>query len=271
MKTLQIKTAQNVNINFTMANAGQRLLAFLSDNVVKFAYVYVVFYVFDFQAVEKVFSGDSWTIQAIAILVLLPVTFYTLYSEILLDGQTLGKKLLKIKVINEDGFKPSVTDYLMRWFLRIVDFNLFILLAVYVYSSSNGRNNEFLMTLLFILGKLVGLLLIVFTDKNQRFGDIIANTVVVYLKDEAKFSDTILENLTETYKPTYANVIKLSDNDVRIIKDTFKSAKKFSDYKTLIKLRSKIIEVTGIISKHKSDTDFIDTVLKDYNYYTQKM
>ncbi|WP_439129468.1 RDD family protein [Polaribacter sp.] len=270
MKTLQIKTAQNVNISFTVANAGQRLLAFLSDNVIKFAYLYFVMYVFDFQAIEKVFSGDNWTIQAISILVLLPVTFYTLYSEILMDGQTLGKKLLKIKVINEDGFKPAVTDYIIRWFLRIVDFNLFILLAVYVYAD-NSRNSELLMVLLFIVGKLVGLLLIVFTDKNQRFGDIIANTVVVYLKDEAKFSDTILEDLTATYKPTYPNVIQLSDNDIRIIKDTFKSAKKYNDYKTLIKLRTKIIEVTGIVSKHKSDSDFIATVLKDYNFYTQKM
>lgn len=270
MKTLQIKTAQNVNINFTVANVGQRLLAFGADNVLKFAYLYFVYYVFDFQAVEKVFSDDNWTVRAISVLVLVPVTFYSLYSEILLDGQTLGKMLLKIKVINEDGFKPSITDYVMRWFLRIIDFNLFILLAVYIYSVGL-QNEDFLMGLCFIVGKIVGLLLIVFTDKNQRFGDIIANTIVVYLKDEAKFSDTILMDLADKYVPMYPNVIKLSDNDARIIKDTYISARKFKDYKTLIKLRSKIIEVTGITSQHKSDSEFIDTVLKDYNYYTQRM
>ena len=113
--------------------------------------------------------------------------------------------------------------------------------------------------------------MIVFTNKNQRFGDIIANTVVIYLKDEVKFSDTILENISTKYVPTYPNVIKLTDNDARIIKETFKNAGKFNDYKTLIKLRSKIIEVTGIVSKHKSDKEFIDTVLKDYNFYTQNM
>lgn len=270
MKTLQIKTAQNVNINFAVANAGQRLLAFVIDNIVKFSYLFFIYYVFDFQAVERLYAGDNWTIKAVSILVLIPVTFYSLYSEILLDGQTLGKKLFHIKVISEDGFKPGVTDYVIRWFLRIVDFNLFLLLAVYIYSENN-TNNEFLIGLIFFFGKIVGLLLIVFTKKNQRFGDIIANTIVIDLKDEAKFSDTILENLVAAYKPTYANVIQLSDNDVRIIKDTYKSARKFNDYKTLIKLRSKIIEVTGIVSKHKSDSDFIATVLKDYNYYTQKM
>ncbi|WP_299667197.1 RDD family protein [uncultured Polaribacter sp.] len=270
MKRLQIKTAQNVNINFTLANVGMRLLAFVVDNVLKFAYLYFVYYVFDFQVVERVFSGDHWTAQAVGILVLIPVTFYSLYSEILLDGQTVGKKLLKIKVINEDGFKPSITDFIMRWLLRIVDFNLFILLAVYMYSLGL-EHEDLIMGVCFIVGKLVGLLLIIFTNKNQRFGDIIANTIVISLKDEAKFSDTILMHLTDTYLPTYPNVIQLSDNDVRIIKDTFASARKFNDYKTLIKLRSKIIEVTQITSKHKSDSEFIDTVLKDYNYYTQRM
>lgn len=270
MKTLQIKTAQNVNINFTVANIGQRLLAFFLDNIIKFAYLYFVYYVFDFQAVERIFSGDNWTIKAVGILVLIPVTFYSLYSEILLGGQTLGKKLVNIKVINEDGFKPSITDYVIRWFLRIVDFNLVVLIGVYIYSV-DSNNQDFLLGLAFVAGKLIGFLLIIFTNKSQRFGDIIANTVVIYLKDAAKFSDTILENISNVYKPTYPNVIRLSDNDARIIKSTFHIAKKNNDFKTLIKLRSKILEVTDIKSVHKTDNEFIDVVLKDYNYYTQSM
>lgn len=71
--------------------------------------------------------------------------------------------------------------------------------------------------------------------------------------------------------PTYPSVIKLSDNDIRIIKETYKTASKFNDYKTLIKLRSKILEVTQIKSVHKSEKDLISIVLKDYNYYTQHM
>ena len=69
----------------------------------------------------------------------------------------------------------------------------------------------------------------------------------------------------------YPSVIKLSDNDARIIKETFKTASKFNDFKTLIKLRSKILEVTDIKSVHKSDKEFIDVILKDYNFYTQNM
>jgi uncharacterized RDD family membrane protein YckC len=270
MKTLQIKTAQNVNIKFTVATVFQRLLAFFLDNILKFAYLYFASKMINFTLLDTTVSGDGWTMKAVEVLFLIPITFYSLYSEILLDGQTLGKRLLKIKVINIDGFKPSITDYIMRWFLRVVDFNLFMLLFVYV-ASLGLKDQQYLLVLIFMLGKMVGFFLILFTKKSQRFGDIIANTIVIYIKDDAKFSQTILENLGDSYIPTYPNVIKLSDNDARIIKETFKTAIKFNDYKTLIKLRSKILQVTEIKSLHKSDKEFIDTVLKDYNYYTQSM
>jgi uncharacterized RDD family membrane protein YckC len=270
MKTLQIKTAQNVNIKFTVATVFQRLFAFVIDNAVKFGYFYFANKAFGFQMLDDSLNEDGWSIKAVEVLFLVPITFYSLYSEILMDGQTIGKWILKLKVINVDGFKPAITDYVMRWFLRIVDFNLFLLLFVYV--ASLGLNEQYiLLVLLFLFGKMVGFLLILFTNKNQRFGDIIANTIVIYLKDDVQFSETILEDLKDNYTPTYANVIQLSDNDMRIIKETYKTAAKNNDYKTLIKLRSKILEVTGIKSVHKSDTEFIATVLKDYNYYTQSM
>lgn len=270
MKTLQINTAQNVGINFKVADVFQRLLAFLVDNVIKAAYIYFGFEFFDLNVARAAFSDDGWTVKAIEVLFFLPVTFYSLYSEILMDGQTLGKKLLNLKVINVDGFKPSISDFVIRWFLRIVDFNLFMLLFIYL-ASLGLSGSEALLALLFLCGKMVGFFLIVFTKENQRFGDIIANTIVIYTKDTIEFSETILEKLSIDYKPTYPNVVKLSDNDARIIKETFRSAIKTNDYKTLIKLRSKIIEVTDLKSIHKSDKEFIDTVLKDYNYYTQNM
>ncbi|WP_299061002.1 RDD family protein [uncultured Polaribacter sp.] len=270
MKRLQIKTAQNVNINFTLANVGQRLFAFGLDNILKFAYIYFAIKFLDFKTFETAFDGDTWSIKAIDILIFLPVSFYSLYTELLLDGQTVGKKIMQLKVINSEGFKPSTTDFVMRWFLRVVDFNLFMLLVVYVSSLGLGNENV-LFFLLFFFGKMIGFLLILFTKNNQRFGDIIANTVVISRKDDVQFSETIIENISNQYVPTYPNVIKLSDNDARIIKDTFQSATKFNDDKTLIKLSSKIIEVTEIKSVHKTDKEFIDVVLKDYNFYTQNM
>ncbi|SEB42251.1 Uncharacterized membrane protein YckC, RDD family [Tenacibaculum sp. MAR_2009_124] len=269
MKRLQVNTTQNVKIDFELANIGHRMLAFFVDNIIKFAYVYLVIRYFNFGAFNNV-VGDSWSIKALDILMFLPITFYSLYSEILLNGQTIGKKLAKIKVINVDGFKPSFIDFTMRWFMRIVDFNFFILVFIYAYSLGLDKYLV-LLWLIFFGGKLVGFFSVLTSKNNQRVGDLSANTVVIHLKDEASFSHTIIEELTEEYTPKYVNVIKLSDNDARIIKDTFYSARKSKDYKTLIKLRTKIEEVTGIKSKEDSDIQFIDRVLKDYNFYTQNM
>ena len=111
-----------------------------------------------------------------------------------------------------------------------------------------------------------------FNKKLQRIGDMAAGTAVIALKDKVNISHTILENLKDNYKPTYPNVIKLSDNDARIIKDTFTNARASKDYPTLIKLKNKLVEVVEIKDvKQKTDIEFIDVILKDYNYYTQNM
>lgn len=269
MKTLQIKTAQNINLQFTLANIGQRLLAFIADNVIKFIYLYVVFRFFDTNNSQGIFH-DDWSTKAFYIVLLIPVTFYSLYSEILMEGQTVGKKFLKIKVININGFKPSLSDYIIRWFLRVIDFNFFALVLVYIYSLDIDMNRfDVIIWLLFMTGKLVGFFTILYTRNNQRIGDIISNTIVIDLKDTVQFSDTIIEDIAPDYIPTYPNVINLSDNDMRLIKGTFTALDKNSDFKTLIKLRSKIESVANITSKETSDKVFIAKVLKDYSYYTQ--
>ena len=239
MSELQINTTQNVKINFTSSGVGERLLAFIIDNVIKIGYLYLVAYLFG--AFDNM---DQWSQIGLNTLLSFPVMFYTLVLESIMDGQTIGKRLLKIRVVKIDGYQATLSDYVVRWFFRIVDIYLFGL----------------------------GFFVMVFSKKTQRLGDLAAGTAVILLKDKANISQTILEDLRQDYKPFYPTVIKLSDNDARIIKDTFVTAKENRDYKTLIKLREKIIEVAQITNvKHNRDVDFIDTILKDYNYYTQNM
>ena len=270
MKTLQINTTQNVNIDFTLANEIQRVGAFIIDNIFKIGYLWIIYDFIPSSVVYEI-GEDNWSIIAINILISLPAITYSLYFEILLDGQTIGKRILGIKVVNIDGFKPSISDYIIRWILRVVDFNLFFILIVYAYALGVSQY-EALISLLFFVGKSIGIISIAVSGKNQRVGDISANTVVISLKDKAMFSQTILENLADNYKPKYSNVIQLSDNDARIIKDTYTIATKERDFKTLIKLRVKIEEVAQIKKSEKeSDKEFIQKVLKDYNYYTQNL
>ncbi|MGC6431356.1 MAG: RDD family protein [Jejuia sp.] len=239
MSELQINTTQNVKISFTAAGVGERLVAFIIDTIIKIAYLWIL----------NTFFGvyedmGQWSQIAINTVLSFPVMFYSLALETFLDGQTLGKKVLKIRVVKIDGFQATFSDYVVRWFFRIVD--------------------------VFIFG--IGFFVIIFSKKMQRLGDMAAGTGVISLKDSVNINHTILEQLKTDYKPTYPNVIKLSDNDARIIKDTFTRARAAKDYATLIKLRNKLVEVVGIKEvRQSSDIEFIDVILKDYNFYTQDM
>ncbi|WP_298904122.1 RDD family protein [uncultured Psychroserpens sp.] len=251
MVELQINTTQNVNITFVAASVGERILAYTIDWVIKIAYIVVafqiVFNVFEWN--DAIADMDYWSQRAIYMCFLLPVMCYTLLFESLLDGQTIGKRIIKIKVVKIDGYQAGIGDFFVRWIFRIVDLNLI------------GP----------IFGSVVALITVVLSKRSQRFGDMTAGTSVITLKNKVNISHTILEELDEAYTPKYPNVIKLSDNDARIIKETFVKARASKDYETLIKLRKKIIEVVEIKDFNSSDIEFIDTILKDYNYYTQRM
>ncbi|TNJ45820.1 RDD family protein [Tamlana fucoidanivorans] len=239
MSEIQINTTQNVKITFNAAGPGERLLAFIIDMVIKVGYLLVLNWFFG--AFE---SMDRWSQIAINTILSFPVMFYTLALESFFQGQTIGKRVMKIRVVKIDGYQAAFSDYLVRWFFRIAD--------VYIFG--------------------LGFFVMLINKKTQRIGDMAAGTAVIALKDKVTINHTILEHLSEDYKPTYPNVIKLSDNDARIIKETFNIARSAKDYKTLIKLRTKIIEVADIKNvKHNTDTEFIAVILKDYNFYTQNM
>jgi len=270
---LQINTTQNVTLNFDLASVGFRIVAFLLDLILIIAYTWLVFYFFDVDSLSEIYD-DHWSKTAISIIFFFPVVIYTLLSELLMNGQTLGKKLMKLKVIKIDGFQASNSDFIIRWFFRLVDIYGFIIMFILLTGFSEligGGFFDVILSILLFLSPIAGFITIIASKNKQRFGDMIAGTAVVSLKNSTNISHTIIEDLKEDYKPTYHWVIKLSDNDARIIKETFVTAKKNKDYKVLIKLRTKIEEVTGIENKEKNDVIFLDKIMKDYNYYTQKM
>jgi len=247
MSELSISTTQNVTINFKAASVGERMLASLLDLLVKGAYIIVFSYLFFYLLeLDRLLNGiDMWSRIAIMIVFFSPVLVYSVTLESIFEGQTIGKKLIKIKVVKIDGYQAGFGDYLTRWLFRIIENNM--------------------------LGGLIGLIAMSVSSKTQRMGDMAAGTAIITLKNNVTINSTILEEIGETYSPVYPLVIKLSDNDMRIIKETFQIAQKNGDVETIQKLTAKILAVTGIKMQNPNQIEFIKTILKDYNFYTQNM
>ncbi|WP_281631783.1 RDD family protein [Flavobacterium luteolum] len=247
MSELSINTTQNVKINFIAASVGERLGAFSIDLFIIICYITALSIVlFDWLQLDRLMVNlDGWSRGAIFLLLYSPVIVYSLVLESVFEGQSLGKKLVKIKVVKIDGYQAGFGDYLIRWFFRVIDFLTFF--------------------------GLPGLISVITSQKSQRLGDMAAGTAVITLKNRINISHTILEEIGEAYVPTYPLVIKLSDNDMRIIKETFQKATAKNDHEIIYKLVAKIESVAGIKNQSGNNSDFIRVILKDYNFYTQNM
>ncbi|MCL1691334.1 RDD family protein [Elizabethkingia anophelis] len=241
MNSIDINTSQNVNISFDPASIGERILAFIIDNVIKIAYSLVIYliiaYIFGFKILK---ITDQWSLVAIFAIISLPVNLYTLLFESFMEGQTPGKRIMKIRVVKTDGYQASFGDYFIRWFFRFIDIGV------------------------------IGVITMVTNKHNKRLGDLAAGTAVITLKSKYNINHTILVNLSQDYIARFPQVIALSDNDMRIIKENYVKAKNTFDQGIIKKLAEKIRQTTSITYNTQEITDqqFIAIIIQDYNYYT---
>jgi len=239
MDEFKIHTAQNVTINQNVANVSTRIAAFLID-----ALIMVGYYIGLFLLMNALGFLESEDLNMIFIIGGLPVFFYHLLFEVLMNGQTPGKYWTRTRVIMLDGSKPTFSSFLIRWMLRILDIT--------------------------ISGGSLALISLLFNGKGQRIGDIAAGTTVISEKQSVSLNDTLVEEIVENYEPTFPQVTVLTDRDVQNIKMIYKESLATGNHKALLKLSIKIKELTNI-SSDLLPLQFIDVVLKDYNYYTQTM
>ncbi|UMB61581.1 RDD family protein [Lutibacter sp. A80] len=239
MDNFKIETAQNITIQQNVAPLSSRIGAFIIDMLIIGAYYALIIYF-----TNALGYLDTENIYVLYALISLPVFFYSLFFETLNNGQTPGKYFKKIRVTKIDGSKPTFGSYLIRWILRLIDISL-----------ASGS---------------IALLTILLNGKGQRLGDIAAGTTVISEKKTISINNTLAVDIPENYVPTFPQVTILTDKDVQTIKELYLKAKKNNNHKMLLKLKLKIIEITGINSELNT-IDFIDIVLKDYNYFTQQM
>ncbi|MEO6453778.1 MAG: RDD family protein [Ginsengibacter sp.] len=243
MNTINITTSQNIELEYELGSLGDRIIGRILDFIVLIAYMIIIFTVIGFGNLGKFMETRIWVLL---FFVGFPVTFYDLLSEMFLNGQSLGKKVMGIKVISLNGGQASFSQYLNRWLFRIVDFTL--------------------------SGGLVALIMVAVSDKKQRVGDLVAGTVLVKSKPRTQISDTIFHTAhADDYQVMYPEVINLRDQDIQLIKEVLISVSRTGNTMLAYQAHQKVEQVLNIKSRHYDSRSFLNAVLSDYNYLTSRL
>ncbi len=237
MDNFQIETAQNIGIYQNVAGIGDRILAFLIDGLILIGYAILASLAIAGLGLD---GGQQWVYYLI---IGLPIFMYYLVWETFNNGRTPGKAALNIRVVRLDGSRPAFSQYIIRWLLRLIDISL----------SSGG----------------VALVSILLNGKGQRLGDMAAGTAVISERNKMQLSQTLHMDIPENYIPTYSQVTILKDRDIQKIKKIYFNARRNGNHNVIVSLADKVSDLLEVKPAERP-LDFIDRVIKDYNYYTQK-
>jgi uncharacterized RDD family membrane protein YckC len=187
-----IETPENVTLEAEVAGFGSRTLAALIDYLI----MGVAVLGFGCLFLRSFLESSSGVIAILLIFAIL--TFYHLAFELASNGQTPGKRVLKLRVVQANGMPATVNGLVIRNLVRVFDF----------LPVSYG----------------IGLAVMFSTRHSQRLGDLAARTIVVHERHQVGLS-AVRENFDVRYMfllpddpiPDYINIQALTQQDRRLI------------------------------------------------------
>jgi uncharacterized RDD family membrane protein YckC len=240
MAEIAIETPFNIDLEFTTASFGARLLAWLLDGMVQVLY-YLAFATW--AEVPLLMRYPRGSMLMYLLLVALPLGLYHLLQEYFFNGQSLGKRVMGIRVVDLSGGAPSLSQYVLRTFTR--PFEIGMLLGIPVAFS-------------------YGL-----TRYNQRIGDLLAGTIVVNERKKASIYQTIFLDVNlQNGTAMFPQVMQLSDRDINGIRNLLQARKTRDQDQYADRIAMRIQEVLGIHTDLPSMA-FLQQLLEDYNLLTK--
>ncbi len=160
---LNIETPEQVDLRFPIAGVGSRMLAVFLDMLIQLA-VYLLlglaaYVTSSFDTIDHTMSNatntmQKWLVAGFVLLNFIVLVSYYIVLEAYWNGQTPGKRIMKLRVLKDSGRSITFFESLTRNLLRFVDY----LPSFYV----------------------VGLISMLCNHQNKRLGDFAAGTIVVH-------------------------------------------------------------------------------------------
>lgn len=241
---IEVQTTQNVVIDYEPAGLGSRTLANIIDWGIMAVWIllWVGIYIIAGQKMHHIYNiFESNLLTIVIFLILAPVVFYHLAFEIYNNGQSPGKRICKIKVVNTDGSVPTYSSFAIRWMFRLID--------------------------IYITEAMVSIIMIVTTKKSQRLGDYLAGTTVISLKTKSKNIIKAIDlDFQDNYVVTYPDLLnRISDRDVQTIISIISDQNMSKTEYFCSELAKRMKAVTGY-SYEGPDRVFLKKIVDDYNF-----
>lgn len=237
MSEANIITGQYVQISQSPASLGERIIAQIIDSFLVVCYLIGITLLISELNLSFFSNGLVWMIG-----VYLPAVFYHFLMELFNHGQSVGKMVMRIRVVKKDGTTPGIGEFFMRWLLQLVDLGF------------SG----------------IGALIILISKNSQRLGDLAAGTMVIRLNDYRKIQVSLDEfyYLDRKYKPVYPQAEDLSLNQLDVIQRTLNTEYGYERERRIASLAAKVREHLKISDTNTADEKFLYTIVRDYQHYS---
>ncbi|NHA06061.1 RDD family protein [Mucilaginibacter sp. HC2] len=242
MQTIRITTTQNIDIDYEVAGLGERIVAYIIDMAMFFVILIgTLIAISAAGGFEKGGNGGYAGLGIMLIIYAVLFVFYDLICEVAMNGQSVGKKVMKIKVISLDGTRPRLGQYLLRWLFRIVDFTL--------------------------TSDLCALICIAVSDKSQRVGDMVAGTTLIRTVPRTKMQNIAFKPEADTYQPVFPQAASLSEQDVELINEVINNYIKSGNSMLVYSMAQRIKDLLNVMPPAEMNNMlFLQTIIKDYSH-----
>ena len=152
---VSIETPEHVQVSYELAGIGSRGLACIMDTLIQVAVVITIIIALMWLSMWLSladFTGIIATIAVAAVTFMATVVYYVV-CEMVMNGQSIGKRMAGLRVVRTDGTPITFLDSAVRNILRLID----VLPGLYT----------------------VGLVAAFFSSRMQRLGDMAAGTIVI--------------------------------------------------------------------------------------------
>jgi len=213
--TMRVTTPENISFNYQLAGPFRRIFAYFFDVVISLGAYYLVvlliYMAFSLIAlpIAGLLGGTSAVVQVMEILGgirdigwFIIYWFYGAYMEACFNGQTIGKRITKMRVITTSGHAIDGVQATLRNFFRLLDVMPLLPVSAIIIMEPTDTFLDMLFNAPIFPTCLFGLVVMTFSRRFQRLGDLVAGTVVVNEEQKrqpnlATFMDARVPQLAE--------------------------------------------------------------------------